>query len=167
MREFVEFGKIIKPHGVRGNFVVRSNFANPERYLEHCYIIQMETYQPFVLEASGALSNGDLIVNSNLILDIASVQLHIGKQLYINKELLPKIENGYYVFDVIGLAVCLENGQKIGIVTDIVDFGSGPMIEVNTGKQKEKLEYYLYNEHTVKNVDLKSKKMIIILPDYV
>ena len=77
--------------------------------------------------------------------------------------MLPKIKNEIYVFNVIDLEVFTENDEKIGVVTDVVDFGSGPMLEINVGKTKEKLEYFLYNKNTVKNVDLENKKITIIL----
>ena len=167
MSKFIQFAQIVKPHGVKGSFVLRSNFANAKGFLNHLNIQIQGTFQPFVLQYQGILPNQDLIVSNDLIKTLENVKKYIGVQIFINSEILPKNEGEIYVFDVINLEVFTENDEKIGVVTDVVNFGSGPMLEVNVGKEKEKLEYFLYNKNTVKNVDLKSKKIIIILPEYV
>ncbi len=167
MEELVEFGKIIKRHGIKGEMVLRSNFEKPENYLQLCFIENGKDLQLFKIVCNGRFPNGDLIITTDAVCKIEDAGHYIGKRLYIEKKLLPKLQDEIYVFDIINFEVFDENGAKIGFVSDVVDFGSGPMIEVQDQETKENLEYLLYNKHTVKNVDLDLKKIIIILPQYV
>ena len=96
---------------------------------------------------------------------IEEAQKIINKEIYINKNELPSLDEGeYYACDLIGLEVQnIKNNQKIGVVVDLVDFGSGPNLEVKN--LQEKLEYYVFNNST--EVELGSKVIKISLPEYV
>lgn len=166
MSPFVKFGKIVKPHGVKGEFVLRPDFASASDYLGNCYLLNDGAYSEFPLTLCGVKPNGDIIVSCDMVQKYENVLNYIGKCLYVLRELLPPVE-GFYVCDVIGLDVCTEDGLQIGTVTDVVDFGSGPMIEVQSLQKKEKLEYYLYDKYTIISVDMEQKKIFTRLPDYV
>lgn len=162
----IEFAKIIKLHGIKGNFVIRSNFLHAENYLEFCHIFTDNKHLLFRLTLEGTLSNGDLIVKNHNIVSVEDVKKYINFTLYIDKNNMPKLENEIYAFEIIGFDVFF-NEKQVGVIADIVDFGSGPMLEISDKKEKEKLEYLLYNNHTIKKIDLEGKRIIVNLPEYV
>lgn len=166
LSSFIKFGEIVKVHGMKGEFIVRSNFMSPSSYIEKCYLFGNDSYYAFPLMLSGTMPNGNMIVCNTMINKYDDALHCIGKDLYVSRELLPSVDE-LYACDIIHLDVYTEDGSQIGTITDVVDFGSGPMIEVQPLQEKEKLEYYLYDRYTIKMVDIKQNKIFIKLPYYV
>ena len=66
--------------------------------------------------------------------------------------------NQFYWEELIGLEVYLENDDKIGVVSDIIETGSNDVLVIQGNK--EYLIPYLYGE-SIKKISLKDKKIII------
>ena len=83
----------------------------------------------------------------------------IGKNLYIESSQLDSLKEGqFYWKDLIGLDVYIDNEQKIGTVSDIIETGSNDVLVIQGNK--EYLIPYLYGE-SIKKISLKDKKIII------
>ena len=84
----------------------------------------------------------------------------IGKDLYIEQDQLEKLgENEFYWKEILGLNVYLNNDQKIGVVSDIIETGANDVLVI-TGENTF-LVPYLYGQ-SIKLIDLKSKKLLLI-----
>ena len=68
-------------------------------------------------------------------------------------------ENEYYHLEIIDCEVFSEEGEKIGVVTDILETGANDVWEVK-GKGG-KMHYIPYIEDVVKEIDVEEKKIII------
>jgi 16S rRNA processing protein RimM len=80
--------------------------------------------------------------------------------LYIEKERLPKLEDGEFYFrDLIGLSVESEDGQNLGIVKDVFNYPTSDAVDVETDNGK-KITVPFKNE-IIKNVSLENKKIIV------
>ena len=52
-------------------------------------------------------------------------------KLYISRDKLPAPEDGeFYHIDLIGLKAMQENGEELGIITSVHDFGAGDILEI-------------------------------------
>ena len=86
-------------------------------------------------------------------------QEYIGKEIFINENQLDALEaNQFYWNELIGLTVYLNNGKKIGIVSDIIETGSNDVLVIK-GKE-EILVPYVFGE-SVMEVAVEEKKIII------
>lgn len=83
----------------------------------------------------------------------------IGKNLFIDSSQLEPLKNNeFYWKDLIGLNVHLENSNKIGIVSDIIETGSNDVLVVNG--EKEFLIPYILGE-SIKDIKLEEKIIVI------
>jgi 16S rRNA processing protein RimM len=165
MTNFILFCTFLRTHGLNGEIVARCDFENPKGFTGTFFIKENNKMIAFPVKITGFLNGGNIIIKCGEINSIEEARKIIKKEIYISRSELPTLDTGeYYACDLIGLEVWnIKNNQKIGIVVDLVDFGSGPNIEVKN--LQEKLEYYVFNNST--KVELDSKVIKINLPEYV
>ena len=72
-------------------------------------------------------------------------------------------EGEYYHFEIKDCEVFSEEGERIGIVTDILSPGANDVWEVKDSKGKK--HYIPYIEDIVKDIDVDEKKIIIHVMD--
>lgn len=86
-------------------------------------------------------------------------QDYIGEEIFINEDQLDVLEaNQFYWNELIGLTAYLNNGKKIGIVSDIIETGSNDVLVIKG--EEEILVPYVFGE-SVMEVVVKEKKIII------
>jgi 16S rRNA processing protein RimM len=78
------------------------------------------------------------------------------------EEAVPLPDGQYYWFELIGLEVVTESGEKLGRVVDIFETGSNDVYVVKAGKK----EIYLpATREIIKQVDRAAKRMVIHVVD--
>ena len=82
----------------------------------------------------------------------------IGKDLYIDKEQLPKLADGkHYWYELVGFSVINQDKIKLGIVDYLVDTGSNNVL-VTKGKK----EYWIpYVEPFLVSIDQENREIIV------
>ena len=86
-------------------------------------------------------------------------QDYIGEEIFINEDQLDVLEaNQFYWKELIGLTAYLNNGKKIGIVSDILETGSNDVLVIKG--EKEILVPYVFGESVIEVV-VEEKKIII------
>ena len=86
-------------------------------------------------------------------------QDYIGEEIFINEDQLDILEaNQFYWNELIGLTAYLNNGKKIGIVSDIIETGSNDVLVIKG--EEEILVPYVFGE-SVMEVVVEEKKIII------
>ncbi len=160
-KDFIEIGKITKHHGIKGYakfyyFGDKNNFYYKEVFLEDrgellsYFIEDWYFYKNFII-----LKLKDI----NSINDVNSKIK--GKTVYINKKQLKKLdENEFYWYQLIGLEVYDINDDLLGVLEEIVETGSNDVFVV---KKDNKEILVPYTDDVVRNIDLKSGKMVVYL----
>jgi 16S rRNA processing protein RimM len=78
------------------------------------------------------------------------------------EEAVPLPEGQYYRYELIGMEVLSENGEKLGTIVDIFETGSNDVYVMKRGRK----EVYLpATREVIKQVDRKAKQMVIHLMD--
>lgn len=155
--EYIEFGKVIKPHGIKGNLAVECFFEEPQAFINLLFIEENEIFSQISTTIEGTLKCDRIILQINNISSIEDAKKFINKTLFIHKNSLPNLPKGeFYTFEVIGLKFC-TNTTQIGTITDIVNFGSGINFEITT--LEEKLEYYVYNDNVL--IDIPNQQILL------
>ena len=86
-------------------------------------------------------------------------QDYIGEEIFINEDQLDVLEaNQFYWKELIGLTAYLNNGKKIGIVSDIIETGSNDVLVIKG--EEEILVPYIFGE-SIMEVVVEEKKIII------
>ncbi len=74
---------------------------------------------------------------------------------------IPLEEGQYFITDLIGLNVYLENGEKLGVLEDIYNTGSSDIYVVKNELGKQFLLPYI--DDVIKNIDLDNEKITVHL----
>lgn len=162
MIDRVTIGKVVAPHGVRGDvrIAVLSDF--PERFLELDKVYLADGRK---LNVESARFHKQIVLLKFKGLDtMDDVEPLRGQYIQVNREdavVLP--EGHYYFFDIIGLEVYTVEGDKLGTITDILQTGSND-VYVTENKEKKPILIPALKE-VVKVIDIQGKKMIVKLQE--
>lgn len=160
--KMISIGKIVAPHGVRGDVRVIPLTDFPERfqilkkvYTDNGILLDVEyakQHKQFILlKLRGYNSINDVEKLRNRILQVE------------RKDAFPLPKGHYYQFDIIGLAVQTVDGEHLGIVTDILETGSNDVYVTEKEGVKPLLIPAL--KDVVKTIDLKAGIMVVKLQE--
>ncbi len=90
-----------------------------------------------------------------------------GKNLFVDRaKLPPPSEEEFYVSDLIGMHAVDADGERIGIVKDVPNFGAADMLEIDPINGSG--TYYLpFTNAVIPEIDFKSGQLIVVPPDEV
>ena len=144
--ERVPIGRVGRPHGRDGAFVVEDASETPERLAAGAELL-LDGEPVRVVESKRA--GGRPVVR----LDRDAPR---GARLEIPKAKLPRLgEDTYYVFELQGLEVVEEGGERLGRVRDVVPYPANDVLELDTG-----LDLPLV-EACVRAIDLEAGRVLV------
>ena len=152
--------KIQAHQGLKGWLKIYSYSETPEKFSKYSYFfISNEENNYIQLKVEKIIFDKNIKIKFENYNSREELEKYIGKYLYIENDQLDELEeNQFYWEELIGLEVYLENDNKIGIVSDIIETGSNDVLVIQGNK--EYLIPYLYGE-SIKKISLKDKKIII------
>jgi 16S rRNA processing protein RimM len=122
--DWIAVGRVGRPHGLKGAFVVEEGSDDPARFAPGARVY-VDREQAEVVEAKRA--GGRLIVR----LDRAPAR---GTLLEVPAdELTPPAEGSFFVFQLLGLAVEEQGGRELGRVQDVAPGVANDVLELDTG----------------------------------
>ena len=167
MTEFLNVGKIVNTHGIRGEVRVISQTDFPEeRYRKGQRLtLFRENKAPLELTVAGHRKhkNFDLLTFEGYptINDVEPLRDGI---LKVSKDELSELtENEYYYHEIIGLTVIDEQARELGKIKEILSPGANDVWVVQRKGKKDAL--IPYNESVVKQIDLDKGEVQIEIPE--
>ena len=161
----ITIGKVIKPFGVKGEMKIEPLTDFPERFtgLLRVYLVSPRGKElacevrsvryaggtPYLL-LSGYDSPEDAKALNGWFIKVPEA------------EVMPLPEGSYYWFELIGMEVLSESGEKLGTIVEVFETGSN---DVYVMKRGGKEVYIPATKEIVKQVDRKAKRMVIHLMD--
>jgi 16S rRNA processing protein RimM len=122
--ELVPIGRVGRPHGRDGAFVVEDASEAPERLAEGAELL-VDGEPARVVESK--LAGGRRVVR----LDRDAPR---GAPLEVSRAKLPALgPDSYYVFELRGLEVVEEGGERLGRVRDVVPYPANDVLELDSG----------------------------------
>ena len=162
-QEPILVGEIVKPHGLRGEFVVASYTENPDRFAAGITFStsgNIGRSQCKVLEVRPHL--GKLIVLFEGIQSRDEAEALRGTKLFVSQDEVSEPEDGsYWEHQIIGLEVFDVSGEPLGIVTNVHSGAGQDLWEVTLGERSFLLPAV---EAFVKRVDLDAGRIEISPP---
>lgn len=132
-------GRLLRPHGVRGDLLVQPETDLPERFewLTEVYVGD-ELTRPIGVERV-RFHQGNVILKLAGIDDRDQAMALRGRLLQVpESEAIPLAEGEYFLYQAIGLQVRTEDGDALGEVVEILETGANNVFVVK-GPQGEVL----------------------------
>ncbi|HBP25410.1 MAG TPA: ribosome maturation factor RimM [Acholeplasmatales bacterium] len=162
--KYIEIGKIIGTHGIKGEVKIfpDTDFRS-ERFQKNnrLYLKFQDRMMPIVIDSSREFKNVQLVA-FNKIKDINEVQKYLGCPVYVDRDSLGELpENEFYYDDLIGMNAVTVQGEPIGIVVDLVDVPQGVIMTIRKADGKTAMVPFV--DEFVKAVRFE-EKIIVIAP---
>jgi len=136
-------GKILRPHGVKGEVRVFPTTDDPSRFkrLDMVRIEFEDSRESLSLHVDGArIAQKAVLVKFQGIDGMnAAERLRGGLITIQDGEALPLMADEYYVRDLYDMAVVTETGERLGIIADVLETGANDVYAVNLEKGGELL----------------------------
>jgi 16S rRNA processing protein RimM len=162
MADQVCVAQIGAPHGVRGEVRLWTFTADPMAVTRYAPLQTEDGQRGFEIDAARP-AKGHLVVKLRGIDDRNAAERLTNTKLFVPRERLPEIEaDEFYHADLIGLAVEDENGNAIGAVSAVHNFGAGDILEVQPPEGGAML--LPFTETVVPEVDIASGRVVVVLP---
>ncbi|MBH0155858.1 MULTISPECIES: ribosome maturation factor RimM [Fictibacillus] len=161
--EWLNVGKIVNTHGIRGEVRVISRTDFPEeRYKigNTLYVDMGSDHIPVKIETHRKHKQFDLLTFENLH-NINDVERFKGNLLKVPKEQSVSLDEGeFFYHDIIGCSVFTVEGEELGKVKEILSPGANDVWVVKRkGFGSDILIPYIPS--VVKSVDVKESKIVI------
>ena len=156
-------GRVAGAFGVKGEVRITSYTAEPEALLAYREL-KREDGTPGLTLVSGRPAKGGVVARAKEIETREQAEALRGLRLYIPRDVLPEPEEDeFYVTDLIGLSVETPEGEPLGRVKEVRDFGAGDLLEIQppTGPS-----WYLpFTREAVPEVRLAEGKVVAVPPE--
>jgi len=159
----VLLGRIAGPHGIRGNVLIETYTGEPK---------DIAAYGPLQTEDAGRqlhisvvrVTPKGVIGRVEGVGDRTSAETLKGLKLYVDRDQLPPAKEGeFYQSDLIGLKAEDHNGQRIGTVLAVQNYGAGDLLEIRL-EAKRKTELVPFTDAFVPLVDIAGGRVVIAMP---
>lgn len=118
-------GKVGRPHGLAGAFVVERPSDEAERFAEGAVL--HVAGEPVRVVESKRGGGGRVVIRLER-------KVERGALLQVPKADLPPVEgDDYYVFQLVGLEVLEEGGRRLGRVQDVASYPANDVLELDSG----------------------------------
>ena len=163
MEDFLKVGVITTTHGVRGEVNVYPTTDEPERFLELDHVL-LDTGKEFLdLEIKNVRFFKNLVILKFKGIDnINDIEKYKGHDLWIPREEGQELdEDEYYIADLLGLRVILDDGTEFGTLKNVMETGANDVYIIDTNAHGEVLVPAI--RECIQDIDLEKNTMTIHL----
>ena len=163
MEDFLKVGVITTTHGVRGEVKVYPTTDEPERFLELDHVL-LDTGKEFRdLEIKNVRFFKNLVILKFKGIDnINDIEKYKGHDLWIPREEGQELdEDEYYIADLLGLRVILDDGTEFGTLKNVMETGANDVYIIDTNAHGEVLIPAI--RECIQDIDLEKNTMTIHL----
>ena len=130
MDKLVLIGRVAGAFGVKGEVRIAAYGDDPMALLAYRELKHKDGTAAFTL-LSGRAAKGELIAKTTAVLQKEEIDAMRGLELYVPRSVLPAPdEDEFYLTDLIGLKAQTPEGELLGVVRAVQNFGAGDILEV-------------------------------------
>ena len=136
MDDFLMIGTVLKPQGVRGECKIRSWAADISRF-NTWKVLHRKTADGFIPVAIEVtrISDGFVFAHLDRSASANDAEKYRGADLYVDrKNAAPAKEGATLIADLIGCVARDEEGTEIGVLTDVLQYGTVDTWVFRTGE---------------------------------
>lgn len=163
MEDLLKVGVITTTHGVRGEVKVFPTTDDAERFLELEYVLLDTGRELRRLDIKNVRFFKNLVIlKFDGIDNINDIEKYKGKDLWIPREEAQELgEDEYYIADLQGLNVVLEDGREFGTLRDVMETGANDVYIIDSNEHGEVLLPAI--KECILDVDLEKNTMTVHL----
>lgn len=165
MHEYLEVGKVVNTHGVRGEIKVIPLTDDIERFydLKWVYLDRSGTLERYNVMGV-KLSRGHAIIRLEGINSMNEAEPLKGLFLKVDRNNAVKLpEDTFFICDIIGCEVFDENKRRLGVIKEVLETGSNDVYVIENDDSREVLIPAL--KSVVKKVLIDEKKIFVTIPE--
>ncbi len=136
--ERIQFGRVLKPHGLRGELVVVVDPPELFATLEWIWVeISPGQFRGFRIEQvrpyRGKYSPYQHYLKLESVQDRTMAEALVGRPLWVLRDDLPPLDEGeYYAFELLNMEVTAVDGRFLGQVCEVWLYPAQPMLEIQS-----------------------------------
>ncbi len=137
--KYLECGKIINTHGVRGGIKLESWCDTPQDLasLKKVFLKNGDEYTPCKVKKASVFKQF-VLFELDGVSDIDAAMALRGRVVYADREDISIDEDAFFIADIIGLPVIdIESGEELGRLTDVLNLGASDLYELATKNGKK------------------------------
>lgn len=141
-KEFVLVGKVVKPHGIRGEFCIKSFADSPFLFdeIQRIFLREGKRRPQPVTVRSWRTHKNMLLMTVNQVADRNRAEELRGCEVLVRAEDLPEIsDEEFYLYQVEGFRVVLEDGRDVGRLTGFIESPGQDVWSITTPQDREVL----------------------------
>ncbi len=161
--DLITVGRIVAPHGLRGEVRVRLETDFPERFegLRGAFVVQAGRVEAIQITGRRPHRGGMLMTLEGIDTLDAAARLRGAAIAVFRGEAVPLEPGRYYLFEIVGLRVRTVEGRSLGVVVEVMQ-GPANDVYVVRGDGGEILIPALRD--VVRHIDLAVGEMVVVLP---
>ena len=157
----ITIGRVLRPHGVHGEIKIEplTDHAGRFRGLQRVFLSSPAgNTKECTVRSARYLGDTPLLLLDGYDGPEAARELNGWLVQLPEEEALPLPEGRYYWFELIGMEVLSEEGERLGKIVDLFPTGSNDVYVMQAGGR----EIYLpATKEVIRQVDRKAKRMVI------
>lgn len=141
MEDMLQVGVISTTHGIGGEVKVFPTTDDSSRF-KKLKTVKLDTGREFVdLEIQGVKFFKKMVILKFKGIDsINDIEKYKGKSLYVTRDQAVKLEKDeYFIADLIGLTVLLEDGSEFGMLEEVLPTGANDVYVIQSGEHGQVL----------------------------
>jgi len=166
-QDLVLLGRITGVHGLRGEVKIVAYTGEPEDIAAYGALTSADGGRVFRISAIRSVKGGTVIAALQGISDRDEAEKLRGTDLYVSRAALPPPEDGdeYYHADLVGLKAVSPDGETIGKIIAVHNFGAGDLLEIRFEGERQAQLIPFENTH-VPRIDLNARQAVVLRPVY-
>ena len=124
-------GRVAGAFGVKGEVRITSFTAEPLALVAYRTLLREDGAVALTV-TGGRAAKGGVVARAREIATREEAEAARGLKLYIPRAVLPEPEDAdeFYIADLVGLEVVSPDGERLGRVRSVRDFGAGDLLEI-------------------------------------
>ncbi len=164
--ELVLLGRVTGVHGLKGEVKIAAYTSAPGDIVAYGALTSADG-RSFHISAIRSVKDGAVIAAVRGVSTRDDAEKLRGTDLYVSRAALPPPEGDdeYYHSDLIGLNAVSPDGETIGKIIAVHNFGAGDLLEVRFEGERQAQLIPFENSH-VPRIDLAARQVVVLRPVY-
>ncbi|MFC3079406.1 ribosome maturation factor RimM [Phenylobacterium terrae] len=157
-------GRVAGAFGVKGELRITSYTEDPMALVRYRVLLRQDGTQALTL-TGGRPVKGGLVARAEEVPTREAAEALRGLRLHVTREALPppEDEDEFYLADLIGLSAETAEGELLGRIKSVHDFGAGDLLEI---QPPDGATWWLpFTKDAVPEVRLADGKIIAVRPE--
>lgn len=165
MKKLILVGRVAGAFGVKGEVRIASYTAEPTALLDYKSLLR-EDGSPALTLVAGRAAKGGVVARAKEVATREEAEALRGLKLHVPRAALPEPEKDeFYIADLVGMDVVSLEGDLLGTVRSVRDFGAGDLLEVAPPGGES---WWLpFTRDAVPEVQMDAGRIVAVRPDEV